>query len=352
MHNTPDYLRHFLPMSAALFNFSPNGKVGQILKQLFANAAGTPKAYVVAHRCMIRVWPQPDEQIGDYQPAEIVTRAAQFIREQPGNKGIGDVYESICDIVLRGLSRSEGREEISDVTPIVWSAMPDRVSALSDFVASILMPASLAKILTETQDPDLKDSDLSSFLMAVSNGFDENQRFEAAKAIVDLSPVPLFEKPDGALEFWISAVTDSESRFSIDFLADKSLNDEQRNRVLLQIGDAALASSPASIEALLKDTEHPIARSTLVERLAQVGQACNSMSAKSELAEHMIVSLPSLSGEELHSVARQVCNLGGESALERNGEVLGMLDQEQVEVLVKAFPSSRQLREVQKDFDN
>ncbi|WP_273249139.1 hypothetical protein [Sediminimonas qiaohouensis] len=63
----------------------------------------------------------------------------------------------------------------------------------------------------------------------------------------------------------------------------------------------------------------------------------------------MIVSLTSLAGEELHSVARQVYNLGGENALERNGEVFGMLDQEQMEVLAKVFPSSRRLREARKE---
>jgi len=348
MHNSPAYLRHFLPISATLFKFSPNGKVGKILNQLYANAAGTPKAYVVAHQCMIAVWPEPDEQIGDYRPADIVTRACQFIREQPGNKGVGDVYESICSIVAQDLSGEESRQEISEVTPIVWSAMPGRVSGLSSFVASILTPGGVAKILTESQDPELQDSDLSSFLTEISKAFDEAQRLEAAKTILESSPVPLFERPDGALEFWILAVSDSDTRFSIDFLADTSLNDEQRNRVLVQIGDAALAGSPASVEELLKDTKHSVTRSALVERLPQVAQACTPMSAKSKLAEHMIESLPSLSGEQLHSVARQVHKLGGESALERNNEVFGMLDQEQTEVLAKVFPSSRRLREAQK----
>ncbi|SEL25999.1 KAP family P-loop domain-containing protein [Roseovarius nanhaiticus] len=347
MHNTPAYLHQFLPMSATLFKFSPIGKVGQILTQLLANAAGTPKAYVVVHRCMIGAWPKPDEQIGDYRPKDIVARACQFIREQPGNKGIGDVYESICDMVQRGLSGAESSQEIADVTPIVWSAVPGRVSALSSFVASILTPAGIAKILTEAQEPDLQHSDLSSFLEATSKALDEDRRCDAVRAILGSSPVPLFEKPDGALEFWILAATDSDSRFAINLLADDSLNDEQRNRVLVHTGDPALASSPASVEALLKDMERPNARSALVERLVQVGQACGSMSAKSKLAEHMIVSLPSLSGEELHSVARQVYNLGGESALERNDEVLNMLDQEQTDVLAKVFPSSRRLRRAQ-----
>ncbi|MBS3025070.1 KAP family P-loop NTPase fold protein [Acidiphilium multivorum] len=57
MHNNPAYLSQFLPISAGVFKFAANGKVEQILTPLFANSAGTPKAYVVAHRCMIGAWP-------------------------------------------------------------------------------------------------------------------------------------------------------------------------------------------------------------------------------------------------------------------------------------------------------
>lgn len=345
MHNNPSYLSRLLPISAGVFEFAANGKVGQTLTPLFANAAGTPKAYVVAHRSMIGAWPKPDEKTGDYKPDDIVTRACQFIREQPGNTGIGDVYASVCDLAQRGLSSAGSNQGIADVTPIVWSTVPGRVSALSGFVATILTPANVAKILTEPQAQDLEKGDLSQLLGATSRFFDEGKRHDAARGILGSSPVSLLERPDGAFEYWVSAVTGDDPEFAIDLLADDSLNDEQRNRVLVRIGDDALAGTPASIEALLKDTTRPKARSALVERLAQVGQACSSKSARSKLAEHMIVSLPLLSGEELHAVARQIADLGGVSAFERNDEVLGMLDDEQISVLAKVFPSSRRLRD-------
>ncbi|RWL85665.1 MAG: hypothetical protein EOR67_21590 [Mesorhizobium sp.] len=341
MHNNPAYLSKFLPISSGIFEFAANGKVGQILTPLFANAAGTPKAYIVAHRCMIGAWPKRDEQIGDYNADDIVTRACQFIREQPGNKGIGDVYESVCDLAQRGLSGAGSNQGIADVTPIVWSTVPGRVSALSSFVATILMPANLAEILTGTQAQDLGNGDLSALLAATSKVFDEDKRFDAARRILGSSPVSLLEEPDGAFECWVSAVSQDDPGFANDLLADDGLNDEQRNRVLARVGDAALAGAPALIETLLKDTTRPKTRGVLVERLPQVGQACSSRSAKSKLAEHMILSLPLLSGEELYSVARQIGDLGGVSSLERNDEVLGMLDEEQTSVLEKAFPSFR-----------
>ncbi|WP_176695400.1 P-loop NTPase fold protein [Phaeobacter sp. B1627] len=344
MHNTPAYLRRFLPISVPLFKFSPDGKVGQILKQLLANAAGTPKAYVAVHECMVGVWPALNDQIGNYQPNEIVTRACQFIREQPGNKGIGEVYASICSIARQVLSGAESNQEIAEVTPIVWSVAPNAVSALSGFVASILAPAGIAKILTETQEPDLDQSDLSSIVTAISEAFDEAQQLEAAKIVLTTPPVPIFGRPDGAYDFWISAAGENKPKLSIKLLADDGLNDEQRSRVLVKSEDATLASSPASVEALLRDAKYPITRRTIVGRLAQVAPACTSMSAKSKLAEHMIMSLPYLSGEELHSVAQIIHGLGGESTLERNDEVLSMLDEEQTEIVAKAFPSSRRLR--------
>lgn len=351
MHSNPVYLNQILPISVGLFKFSASGKVAQILIPLLANAAGTPKAYVEVHRCMNGAWPELQAQIGDYKPDDIVARACQFIREQAGNKEIGDVFTSVCDIALRGLSGTGSNLEIADVTPIVWSAVPNRVSALSDFVATILTPADVAKILVETQSQDLQVGDLSSLLATIAKIFDEDERRETSKILLSVSPVPLFGKPDGAFEFWISAVAVSDPRFAIDFLIDNSLTDEQRNRVLVHVGDAALASTPASVETLLKDTERAKTRSALVERLAQVGQACTSMSAKSKLAEHMIMSLPLLTGEELHIVAREIDDVGGVSLLERNDQILGMLDEGQLSNLVKAFPSSNKLRKVQREYN-
>ncbi|MFN0263956.1 P-loop NTPase fold protein [Tepidamorphus sp. 3E244] len=351
MHNTPAYLRQFLPISSNLFKFAANGKVAQILTPLLANAVGTPKPYVVVHRCMIGVWPKPNEQIGDYRPDDIVVRACQFIREQPGNKGIGDVYESVCDMAVRGLSDAGSNQGIADVTPLVWSTVPGRVSALSSFVTTILTPANVTNILIQPQAQDLQNGDLSSLLAATSKAFDEDKRLEAARLILGSSPVPLFERPDGALEFWISAISASDPQFAIDFLADDGLNDEQRNRILVHVVDAEIASSPASVEALLKDTERTKTRTALVERLAQIGQACTSTSAKSELAKHMILSLPSLTGGELDSVTRQIADLGGLRALERNDEVLGKLDEEQMGVLANAIPSSGRLRKLNEEFD-
>jgi hypothetical protein len=89
MHNNPDYLRQLLPIAAGLFKFTANQKVGQTLTLLLANAAGTPAAYIVVHHSLKGLWPDPSENIGNYNPEDIVTRACQFIREQPGNAGIG-----------------------------------------------------------------------------------------------------------------------------------------------------------------------------------------------------------------------------------------------------------------------
>jgi hypothetical protein len=348
MHNIPVYLSQMLPIAEGVFKFTVDGKVGQILTSLLANAVGTPSAYIVVHRSLKGAWPEPSEKIGDYKPDDIVTRACQFIREQPGNAGVGDVYESVCDIAQRGLSGAACNQGIADITPIVWRMAPGIVAALSSFVASILTPANVAEILTGAQAQNLESGDLSGFLAIISNAFDKDKRHDAAKRVLASAPVPLLERPDGAFEWWVSAGTERDPGFVIDLLADDGLNDEQRNRVLARVGDSALVGAPASVEALLKDTTHPKTRSALVGRLTQVIQDCPSDSARSRLAKHLIVSLPSLSGDELYSVARNIDDLGGISALERDDETLGMLDGDQTDVLAKAFPTSRRIRDAVK----
>ncbi len=348
MHNNPDYLGQMLPIAASMFKFATDGKVGQILIPLLANAAGTPKAYTVIHRCMIAMWPAPDNQIGDYKPDDIVTRAGQFIREQPGNEGIGDVYVSVCYLAQRGLLNAASNQVIADVTSIVWRITPRRVSALSDFVATILTTSNVVEVLTGVQASELEDNDLSALLDAASGAFGKDKRHDTAKRVLDVPPVPLLKRPDGALEYWVSAVSRDDAGFLIELIADDDLNDEQKNRVLVLIRDADLSDAPVSIEALLKDTTRPKTRNAFIGRLAQIGETCRSDSAKSKLAEHMTACLPSLSGEDLYSVARQIGDLGGVSALERNAEILDQLDAEQIETVAKAFPASRRLHDAAK----
>ncbi|MFT4714054.1 MAG: hypothetical protein ACI8W1_002554 [Candidatus Azotimanducaceae bacterium] len=142
------------------------------------------------------------------------------------------------------------------------------------------------------------------------------------------------------------AVEEDYPRIAIDLLADDSLNDEQKSRVLALTGDSALAvDSPASIELVLQDTAVPKTRDALIGRLSEVAQAIGTDSGKSKLAEHLIVSLPSLSGEDLHTVTRQIGDLGGQGSLERNDDVLDMLDSEQIDVVAKVFRTSRKLAE-------
>jgi hypothetical protein len=350
MHNIPVYLSQLLPIAAGVFRFAPDGKVGQVLIPLLANAAATPNAYIVVHQCMKKAWPEPGPQIGDFKPDDIVTRACQFIREQPGNNGIGDVYESVCDLAGREMTSAASNQGIADVTPTVWRAAPRQVSLLASFVATILRPASVAEVLTGTQSSDLDRIDLLTLLTAVSKAFDKDKRHGAAKLVLGSAPVPLLERPDGAFECWVLAADENDSGIAIDLLADDSLNDEQKSRVLVLIGDSTLAvDSPASIEVVLKDTARPKTRSALIGRLAQVAQACNSGSAKSKLAEHLIASLPSLSGEDLHTVTGQIGYLGGGSVLERSDGILSMLDRDQIDVIAKAFPASRPLRDMAKN---
>ncbi|TEA70172.1 P-loop NTPase fold protein [Allopusillimonas ginsengisoli] len=350
MHNNPDYLGQLLPIAASIFRFSPVGKVGQVLISLLTNAVGTPDAYIAVHRCMKESWPEPNPQIGDYNPDDIVARACQFIREKSGTNGIGDVYESVCDLAKRGISSTASNQGVADVTSTVWRMAPQHVSALAGFVATILTPTSVAEVLTGTQSPDLDRGDLSMLLTAVSKAFDRDQRSGTAQLVLSSAPEPLFENLDGAFKCWILAVEEDDPGILIDLLADDSLNDDQANRVLVLISDSTLAvDSPSSIEAVLKDTARPKTRSALIERLAGIAYACGSDSAKSKLAEHLMGGLPALPEDDLYTVARQIGDLGGGSALERNDGILSTLDSDQIDAISKAFPASRRFRAVAKN---
>ena len=345
MHSDHVFIQRLFPIAVQLFPSAADGKVGDMLKTLFANAAGVPASYIALHRIIAGKWPKVDENVGDFQPDAIVNRACQFIDEHSGTMGIADVFASLSQLVSRETATTEMRTRLAQVIPAAWKSEPTKLVAISQFIADIIQPASMSELLTDEQSETLTKETLEKLIKDVVAIYDIEQRDSTTKAVLSVPPVSLFERPDGALAIWLEAILPSDESTVARLLPDQELTDGQKLRIVSLASDHNLATTAAEAMAMvISDDANAKSRSSLLARLHDVVSSCESQSQRSRLAQKLIATLPTARGDDLHSIARSISELGGIGALERSSEVLSNLSDDQIDVLQGVFPSSRPIR--------
>ena len=342
MYPNPAYLAAFFPSVVHLFDAAPEGRAAQLIAPLFADAAGTPDAYVVLHAAITGHWPTTDAPIGDYSPDALAEQACQFIQQHPNRPDLGDVLASLISLSERGVTADTVDHRIASVVPIIWRVDRRRLAENTRYVTKVLEPSHTADILTGDQPPDLSQEDLAAFLEQVVAAYDADACFAVLRAILGQQPSTLFDAPDGAVGQWLAAAADMSDPIARRALADDSFNDEQHRRVAAKVTDAFWTSGDMqSVETVLKRADAPNTRGSLIERLQDISDQSLSAGDKADFSSRLIASLPTLSGDELANVAHIVRKLGGQGALQDSDSVLDELDDEQIHTLQSVFPGSK-----------
>lgn len=347
MFNQPGYLSELLPAGRQLLESAPKGQAGVFLNQLFEQAAGAPETYPVIHGHMIGAWPEEGAEIGTYGPTQIAQRAIQFIREHPAVDGIGHVFESIVDLADRGLAAESIRPEISKVATVLWPQAPSSIVSCIRKIADFLSAADAMVIFTGKQPSDLKIEDLQAIATVVAEHGDEERCVNIAKEILSTQPKPIDDRPDGALDLWMKALRSKESGVLKNLLEIANLNDDQRERVLLYaIGRNEVLGFSFFTDVLptiLKRTKEPKTLAAAVAKIDPIAGLAHTDDQKNNLFGNLIPVLPALSNEPLVTITHVIRRLGGKGALERNSDVIKQLDDDQLEIVIKAMPDSKAL---------
>ena len=347
MHSNPDFIERVLPAIAVLMPCTEQGSATNFLPALFANAAGHPDSYVRAHQAFHRHWPKISEQSGDYRPDEIAARACQFIRENATNAGIDAVFLSLIELVEKDLFTEDTKNEIGALVPVLWRAAPDVMIAHTPIVAAIITPDATVDLVTGAQPSGADEVALLTLLTTIAGNYDHQRRADTARAILNVQPVELAEKPDGALAMWCTAMGEHTDTVARSLFTDENLNDEQQVRVATLLPwDFWKAEDSSLLGALLTSTEAPKTQDYMLSHLSAIASTSRSGPARKTLVTTLIDALPQLNAVQIVTVAREIDSLGGRSALEQATEILKSLDEDQLDVLLKVFPASKPLTQV------
>ena len=344
MHSSPDFIERILPAIAALMPWTEQGSAAGFLPALFANAAGHPDSYIRVHRAFHGYWPQISEQSGDYRPNEIATRACQFIRENATNTGIDAVFLSLIELVKKGLFTEDTKNEIGSLVPVLWRAAPDVMIAHATIVAAIVTPDAAVDLVTGTQPSGVDEAALPKLLAISSDNYDHQRRATTAKAILDVQPIELAEKPDGALAMWFAAMGEHRDTVARTLFTEENLNDAQQVRMATLLPwDFWKVEGSSLLGALLTNTEAPETQDHMLSHLSAIASTSRSGPARKDLVTTLIDALPQLDPAQIVTVAKEIYSLRGRSALERATEILQDLGEDQLDALLTVFPESQRL---------
>jgi hypothetical protein len=350
--NDHDYLSKLFPAGRQLLTSAPPGRAGDFLRNLFEKAAGVPEAYPVIHFNMIGVWPEEDDEIGTYDPTQIAQRAIQFIKDHPSVDGIGRVFESIVDLTDRDLASESIRPEISSTAAVLWPQAPSSVGSCIDKIADFLSPADIRGILTGKQPGDLKTEDLHAIAKVVAEHGDEERCVTIASEVLSIQPIPIDDRPDGALDIWMRALPTKELAVLKNLLEVANLNDDQRERVLrYAIGKKEMLGVSfftGALPSILKRAGEPKTLAAAIGKINDIAGLARTDDQKNNLFKKLIAVLPALSNEPLVAITRLIRLLGGKGALGRNSEVIGQLNDDQLAIVIKEMPGSKPLAKVVK----
>ena len=347
MYADATFITLLFPSVIHLFAAAPDGRTAMLIEPLFSDAADSPDAYVALHKSIVGHWPMTDDQIGDYHPDTVVDTACQFIEGHTNRGEIGDILRSLIDLSDRCDDSNTSYKRVASVMPIVWRVAHRQVIAKLQHVSKALEPSQTAAILIGDQPVDLDRDELLALLKPIVDAYDADAHYDVLTAIIEQPLRPLFDKPDGAVGEWLTATGDMSDVIAGRALGDQSLNDEQRRRVAAKLTDDFwVGGDMKSVETVLKLTDAPNTRTSVVDRLKDISSLPLSAERKATLSSRLIASLPSLSDEELVTVGRVVLKLGGKGALEKSAPVLEELDDDQRRDLRTIYPDSKFLSDV------
>ena len=352
MHSTPDFIERILPALAGLVRCMKKGSAAGFISSLFANAAGQPEAYIGAHRSFHGHWPETNEDIGNYQPNEIVARACQFIRENATNAGIDAVFRSLMELYQKELVNLDAYSTISGIIPTVWRTAPDALLAHGASAALMVTTNATVDLAIGAQPSGVDDAAFPTLLETISDKHDGEFHVSTAQGILNAQPVPLAEDPDGALAAWLSAMGKSAQVVATTLFAGEELNDDQLLRLATRLPQSFwISENVILLGSMLANASTPKIRAYILSNLSEISRIAESGSARTALTTCLIHTLPHLSAAHIQTVAKTINTLQGRSTLERAQEVLQSLDVEQLDALLQVFPASRNLKKIRQELD-
>ena len=347
MHSTADFIERILPAIAGLTRCMRKGTAAGFISSLLANAAGQPNAYIGAHQAFYGHWPEANDDIGDYQPNEIATRACQFIRENATNAGIGAVFRSLMELDEKKLITVDVYSTISTIIPMVWRTAPDALLAHDASAASLVTTSATVELAIGVQPSGVDESAFLLLLKTISDNHGSEFHVYTAQAILDVQPVQLAAKPDGALAAWFSAMGENAHVVATTLFAGEKLNDEQLVRLATLLPQSFwISENMMLLGSVLTNASTPKMQAHILSNLSGISGIPESGPTRTALTNCLIEALPDLNAAHIQTVAKAINTLQGRSTLEQGKELLRRLDVDQLNALLQVFPASRGLKQI------
>lgn len=347
MYNNKEFIEAYFPSARSLLDTLPPQAAGTFLNSIFEQAYGAPLAYAALHQRMIGHWPERNDQIGQYNTDQIVSRGAQFVRSHVAdyNVATGSVFRSTVDLYARKLATANTGPELAASAIALWPTDPQAILDTVEQLRTEYSAATIVSILTGSQP---QDGRAQEFADIVAKSASDDDWMEVSNLLLAQQPNALNGMPDGALSVWLSALEGRAAKGLRRLLAVDTRNDDQKDRLIHQalqrMPELGFEFFSEEIAALIVNTAGPKSSATLYGHLDQIVGLASNGDERSLLSSKLIGILPLVPTDRIAKLSSIIKALGGKSRLERASETIDKLDESQLELVIKEFSDSKLLR--------
>ncbi|MGO8653093.1 P-loop NTPase fold protein [Rhizobium ruizarguesonis] len=341
----PKIVAAFFPAALRLLPALQKSSSGNTLYAMFEQAFGIPESYVTLHTEIRGEWPRPGTEVGTYDGDYLSARATQFIQNQPATDGVGHVFESLVEMVDKGIAPETSRPAIAALVPQIWSWAPDSVISSLGSIVGTIEPTHVASAFAGSK-PEAQA--VKQIAQVIASNANSDRRIAITTAILVSPPAAYEGEPDGSLWIWAEALGEGFAATFRDVLTNTGITDDQAQRLVAQVlarkQSLGVQFFVADLASLLVFAGRTKANSLAFSQIEEIAALARNQGQRSAMANAFVAVLPSCSVAQIKTVAPVLRDLGGTANLEKNASMLAELDDDQLAAIVEGFPDSKPLR--------
>lgn len=351
-HNNPnEYLYRVFPAIPRLIKIGPPAPTGSMLHTLFTNAQSDPTVFGWLHAQMAEYWPLQKEELNPYNPQQLFNIARDIANQHPNTEQAYSILSSMREMVQRNIVENEQVAQVIETACVLWPYHQEQTLHTFQSFQQIPNPSLIANLMDQinSEEPD-ESNRLSEVWAHMAGIMTEDQRIAATKEILGKPPKGTEQEPDLCVRLWMDAQQEHKVDLLRGLVTGEGLNDDQRKRILLQIGrivpELGMEFFIGILPEIFKIQDAPETVRSVLEAEQEISEIFPQISDRYKLGSTLLKAfISSPSQETKNKLAAWINNVDAASVL---GDLksMGETTKEDLEILREHFPKSKHLDKI------
>ena len=351
-HNNPnEYLYRVFPAIPRLIENGPPGPTGSMLHTLFTSAQSNPTIFGWLHAQMAEYWPLQKEELNPYDPQQLFNIARDIANQHPNTEQAYSILSSMREMVQRNIVENEQVAQVIETACVLWPYHQEQTLHTFQSFQQIPNPSLIANLMDQinSEEPD-ESNRLSKVWAHMAGIMTEDKRIAATKEILGKTPKGTEQEPDLCVRLWMDAQQEHKVDLLRGLVTGEGLNDDQRKRIWLQIGqivpELGMEFFIGILPEIFKIQDAPETVRSVLEAEQEISEIFPQISDRYKLGSTLLKAfISSPSQETKNKLAAWIHNVDAASVL-GDLKIMGETTKEDLEILREHFPKLKHLDKI------